>query len=211
MSDVIFYCLIQDYFLLMEPWGSSFSSYSVYKHSRVEDANLKRAREDLQNRVDYLKKQAESYDEKGPVIDAVVWHDGEVWRVSIDTETVEDDPDCGKLADFYGVFGKLDACNVYDEGKILRIVTDCSPHGTNVSGIDTALHAKARPVEWSCTWSTVTYCKIGDARLGSIETRTGLTRVLIAAVEVSKSLFWTYQSEGIYQCIDGCNTMFFAP
>ena len=29
------------------------------KHSRVEDANLKRTREDLQNRVDYLQKQAE--------------------------------------------------------------------------------------------------------------------------------------------------------
>jgi hypothetical protein len=29
------------------------------KHSRVEDANLKRTREDLQNRIDYLQKQAE--------------------------------------------------------------------------------------------------------------------------------------------------------
>lgn len=46
----------------------------------------------------------------------------------------------------YGVFSKLDACtfvvNVYDEGKILSIVTDCSPHGTHVSGIATAFHPK---------------------------------------------------------------------
>lgn len=28
-----------------------------------------------------------------------MWHDGEVWRVALDTQSLEDDPDCGKLAD----------------------------------------------------------------------------------------------------------------
>ena len=46
----------------------------------------------------------------------------------------------------FGVFSKLDACtfvvNVYDEGKILSIVTDSSPHGTHVAGIATAFHPK---------------------------------------------------------------------
>lgn len=32
-------------------------------------------------------------------------------------------------------------------------------------------------------------CKIGDSRLGSMETGTGLTRALIAAVEVRYGLF----------------------
>lgn len=41
-----------------------------------------------------------SYDDKGPIIDAVVWHDGEVWRVALDTQSFEDDTECGKLADF---------------------------------------------------------------------------------------------------------------
>lgn len=31
----------------------------LQKHKKVEDANLKRVREDLQNRVDYLRKQAD--------------------------------------------------------------------------------------------------------------------------------------------------------
>ncbi|KAG6716915.1 hypothetical protein I3842_04G072100 [Carya illinoinensis] len=156
------------------------------KHTKVEDANLKKAREDLQKRIDILRKQAESFHDKGPVIDAVVWHDGEVWRVAIDTQSLEDDSDSGKLADFipltnyrierkFGVFSKLDACtfvvNVYDEGKILSIVTDSSPHGTHVAGIATAFHPK------------LISCKIGDSRLGSMETGTGLTRALIAAVE----------------------------
>ncbi|KAM1471536.1 hypothetical protein ACFX14_042016 [Malus domestica] len=168
------------------------------KHSRVDDVNLKRAQEDLQNRVDYLQNQADSYDDKGPVIDAVVWHDGEVWRVALDTQTLEDNPVCGKLANFvpltnyrierkYGVFSKLDACtfvaNVYDEGNILSIVTDSSPHGTHVAGIATAFHPKEPLLNGVAPGAQIISCKIGDSRLGSMETGTGLTRALIAAVE----------------------------
>ncbi|KAA8533720.1 hypothetical protein F0562_031237 [Nyssa sinensis] len=168
------------------------------KHRKVEDANLKKAREDLQNRVDFLRKQADSYDDKGPVIDAVVWHDGELWRVALDTQTLEDEPECGKLADFvpltnyrierkFAVFSKLDACtfvaNVFDEGKILSIVTDCSPHGTHVAGIATAFHPKEPLLNGVAPGAQLVSCKIGDSRLGSMETGTGLTRALIAAVE----------------------------
>uniref|UniRef100_A0A5B6YUZ2 Tripeptidyl-peptidase 2 n=1 Tax=Davidia involucrata TaxID=16924 RepID=A0A5B6YUZ2_DAVIN len=168
------------------------------KHPKVEDVNLKKAREDLQNRLDFLRKQADSYDDKGPVIDAVVWHDGELWRVALDTQTLEDEPECGKLAVFepltnyrierkFGTFSKLDACtfvaNVYDEGKILSIVTDCSPHGTHVAGIATAFHPKEPLLNGVAPGAQLVSCKIGDSRLGSMETGTGLTRALIAAVE----------------------------
>lgn len=44
----------------------------------------------------------------------------------------------------FGIFSKLDACsfvtNVYNEGNVVSIVTDCSPHGTHVSGIAAAFH-----------------------------------------------------------------------
>lgn len=47
------------------------------------------------------------------------------------------------------MFSKLDACsfvvNVYDEGNVLSIVTDSSPHGTHVAGIATAFHPKVYP------------------------------------------------------------------
>ncbi|KAL7614137.1 hypothetical protein Lser_V15G06372 [Lactuca serriola] len=46
-------------------------------------------------------KQHEYYEDKGLVIDVVVWHDGKVWRVALDTLSLEDDPKCGKVADFH--------------------------------------------------------------------------------------------------------------
>ncbi|TKY45199.1 Tripeptidyl-peptidase 2 [Spatholobus suberectus] len=168
------------------------------QHIKVEDLKLRRTHEDLQNRLDFLRRQSESYDDKGPVIDAVVWHDGEVWRVALDTHRLEDDPNCGKLANFmpltnyrterkYGVFSKLDACtfvvNVYSDGDVLSVVTDCSPHATHVAGIATAFHPKEPLLNGVAPGAQIISCKIGDSRLGSMETGTGLIRALIAAVE----------------------------
>ncbi|TKY51308.1 Tripeptidyl-peptidase 2 [Spatholobus suberectus] len=168
------------------------------EHIKVEGAKLKKVREDLQNRLDLLRKQSESYDDKGPAIDAVVWFDGEVWRVALDTQCLEDDPDCGKLANFvpltnyrtekkYGIFSKLDACtyvvNVYNDGNVLSMVTDSSPHGTHVAGIATACHPEEPLLNGVAPGAQLISCKIGDSRLGSMETGTGLTRALIAAVE----------------------------
>ncbi|KAL8049656.1 hypothetical protein ABFX02_06G033300 [Erythranthe guttata] len=159
---------------------------------------MKKNREDLQSRVDLLRKLADSYDDKGPVIDAVVWHDGEVWRAALDTQSLEDEPERGKLAEFlpltnyrlerkYGIFSKLDACtcvlNIYNEGNILSIVTDSSPHGTHVAGITSAYHSKEPLLNGVAPGAQLISCKIGDSRLGSMETGTGLVRALIAAVD----------------------------
>ncbi|TVU28818.1 hypothetical protein EJB05_20353, partial [Eragrostis curvula] len=168
------------------------------KHAKRDDATLKKAHEDLQNRLDYLRKQAEGYDDRGPVIDIVAWHDGDVWRVAVDTQALEGNNNCGKLADFvpltnyrlerkFGIFSKLDACsfaaNVYDDGNLVSIVTDCSPHATHVAGIAAAFHPDEPLLNGVAPGAQLISCKIGDTRLGSMETGTGLVRALIAAVE----------------------------
>ncbi|KAK4259659.1 hypothetical protein QN277_005969 [Acacia crassicarpa] len=87
----------------------------------------------------------------------------------------------------YGVFSKLDACsfvvNVYKDGNILSIVTDCSPHGIHVSGIATAFQPKEPLLNGVAPGAQLISCKIRDSRLGSMEAGTGLTRAIIAAVE----------------------------
>nr|XP_010918543.1 tripeptidyl-peptidase 2 [Elaeis guineensis] len=168
------------------------------KYGKTEDLKLKRAHEDLQDRLDFLRKQTESYDDRGPIIDIVVWHDGEVWRVAVDTHSFEDSSEHGKLADFvpltnyrierkFGIFSKLDACsfvtNVYNDGNLVSIVTDCSPHGTHVSGIAAAFHPEEPLLNGVAPGAQLISCKIGDTRLGSMETGTGLIRALIAAAE----------------------------
>jgi len=48
----------------------------------------------------------------------------------------------------YGIFSKLDACtyvvNVYNDGNVLSMVTDSSPHGTHVAGIAAAFHPEVQ-------------------------------------------------------------------
>jgi len=41
----------------------------------------------------------QSYEDNGPVIDAVVWHDGDAWRAALDTQDMEEESGLGKLAD----------------------------------------------------------------------------------------------------------------
>lgn len=167
------------------------------EHPKPSDASLKKDREDLQNRVELLQKLLDVYEDKGPMIDAIVWNDGEVWRVALDTQEM-DESGGGKLANFspltnyrlerkYGIFSNLDACsfvtNVYDNGNILSIVTDCSAHGTHVAGITSAYHPEEPLLCGVAPGAQLISCKIGDSRLGSMETGTGLTRALIAVVE----------------------------
>uniref|UniRef100_F6GWC5 Uncharacterized protein n=1 Tax=Vitis vinifera TaxID=29760 RepID=F6GWC5_VITVI len=52
--------------------------------------------------TDTLTSGLKSYDDKGPIIDAVVWN-GEPWRATLDRQSLEDDPGCWKFADFVTV------------------------------------------------------------------------------------------------------------
>ena len=91
----------------------------------------------------------------GPIIDCVVWHDGNHWRAALDTSEIESFEPKVAFADFipmtnfklerqYATFSAFDsvnyAVNIYEKGNILSIVTTQSSHGTHVAGIAAAYH-----------------------------------------------------------------------
>ena len=58
------------------------------KNANVTEEPLLRQRQDLEARVDQLKKLMESYEDPGVILDCVVFNDGKDWRAVVDvTET----------------------------------------------------------------------------------------------------------------------------
>lgn len=145
------------------------------------DDALRRQREDLEERMKLLAELGDKYEDQGPRVDCLVWHDGSQWLAAVDTsDFTEPDSGSGLLADFepltnfrdcrrFGTFSAADACNfavnIYDEGNILSVVVDAGSHGTHVAGIAAAYHpedpslngiapgAQVRPVK--CCFSSI--------------------------------------------------------
>ncbi|GIL86265.1 hypothetical protein Vretifemale_14673 [Volvox reticuliferus] len=165
--------------------------------SKISSDIAGKQRTELEGRLNLLKDLAKQYEDPGPLLDCVVWYDGSTWRAALDTSQLHE-PGSGRgaLADFkpltnyalerqYGTFSELDSCNfvlnILDEGRTLSIVVDCGAHGTHVAGI-TAAHFPEDPgSNGIAPGAQIISCKIGDTRLGSMETGTGVVRGLIAA------------------------------
>ncbi|CAL8469996.1 g9538 [Coccomyxa elongata] len=155
--------------------------------------------EELELRAKLLADLEDKYDDLGAMLDCVVWHDGEVSRAALDTsELYEPGSTTGALENFkpltnyrierqYGVFSSQDSCNfalnIYDEGNVLSIVVDAGAHGTHVAGITAAHHPDHPELNGIAPGAQIISCKIGDSRLGSMETGVGLTRALIAVLD----------------------------
>jgi tripeptidyl-peptidase II len=176
-------------------------------------------REELEARMKLLEELSSKYEDQGPMVEAVVWNDGEKWVAALDTSDFyavsvltntdgkgeeeegggESERIKGALANFgepltnfracrrYGTFSAEDACNyvinIYDEGNTLSIVVDAGSHGTHVAGIAAGYHPEDPFLNGIAPGAQIVSCKIGDTRLGSMETNVGLTRALITVLE----------------------------
>jgi len=141
-----------------------------------------------------LKKLMDAYEDAGPLLDVVLLRVGGAasprWRAVVGEGNLED---AEPLAPYrekhqYSDFGygtALSFClQVYDGGAITSLVTDAGSHGTHVAGIAAAYFPDALERNGVAPGAQVLAIKIGDGRLGSAETGTGLVRALIAAKEL---------------------------
>ena len=148
--------------------------------------------DDLKEQLSQLTKMLEKEEDVGPVYDCIVYHDGVNWQAAVDTSELGDFSSASSMCDYrikyeYGTFSEMDSLNycvnVYDDGDILSIVTDAGAHGSHVAGIVAAHHPNAPELNGIAPGAQIVSLKIGDTRLGSMETGVGLTRALIEAVK----------------------------
>ena len=155
--------------------------------SELNSTNEEVSKKERQASLDLLRTALKQYDDPGPVYDCVTFHDGKSWQAVVDTDSDGDLADEKLLTDYrdkhqYATFDDASrlnfSVNIYDEGKLLSLVVVSGEHGTHVSGI-VAANFPDRPLRNGLAPGVqLVSVKIGDTRLGGMETGAALVRGL---------------------------------
>ena len=154
-----------------------------------DDLTLKE--KDAVARESLLEQLEQGYagSDPGPVYDCVVWSDGEHFHVIVDTDEDGDLGDEKALRPFgvsgeFASFGDEEASHfsvqVYDEGKLLSIVTVSGSHGSHVAAIAAAHFPEEPHRNGVAPGAKILSVKIGDTRLGGSSSGAGEMRGVAA-------------------------------
>ncbi|KAI8808438.1 Tripeptidyl peptidase II-domain-containing protein [Cladochytrium replicatum] len=167
------------------------------KHPGGSDPDVALAKSDLKARYEALKDSIKSYDDHGMMFDCVVFHDGNTWRAVIDIDESGDLTCFKPMASFkeerqwscFGVDSMLNfSVNIYDDGEILSIATLAGSHGTHVAAIAAAHFPDSPELDGVAPGAQLISLKIGDTRLGSMETNTALVRAATLLAQLKPDL-----------------------
>lgn len=158
------------------------------------EGDLTRQQRDQRAREKHIENLEKNYlrDNPAGIFDCVVWHDGEHWRVLIDTDEDGDLADETALRPFgiAGEFGRFSdrvsstfAVQVYADDKILSIVTPNGSHGTHVAGIASANFPDDPARNGIAPGARILSVRIGDSRIGGGSTLNGEMRGMVAAAK----------------------------
>ena len=170
----------------------------------------KKMEAELKSRCALLEALDKEYEDAGPLYDVVCYEDaGGMWRVCVDTSEAGDLGACRLLAPYrlgheYGtlcVDSMLNyAVEVMDAGRRVVLTVDSGAHGTHVAGIVAAHYPDKPELNGVAPGAKLVGLKIGDTRLGAMETGTALVRALGAAIERGVTLI--NMSFGEYADVD---------
>jgi len=153
-------------------------------------ADVAKVLTNIEDEISELKGAYDKYDDPGPLFDCVVWHDGESWQAMVDTSETGDFTSTKPMTNYrvnrdYRLVDNVSmlnySVNIYDEGSILSINVDAGAHGSHVAGICAGYHPDREDLCGVAPGAQVISLKIGDSRLGSMETGPGLIRAMTEA------------------------------
>lgn len=171
-----------------------------------EKTSDKWAREDFACKVDFLKSMA-SVADVGPVADVVTWHDGEMWRVCIDTSfrgrlglgnvlgTFRETGDYAYLTNKDSVVYTV---RVSPDGNLTEIVVPSGAHGSHVAGIAAANYPDNPQKNGLAPGAKILSLNIGDHRLGAMETGQAMTRAFNMCAELNVDIINMSFGEGTH-------------
>jgi tripeptidyl-peptidase-2 len=173
--------------------------------NNTKTSYLKKELQETQLLLEELQSIQKDYHDAGPIMDVVLVENTVVdeessseeknskWQVLVDIHADGNLTATTPMAPYgsnhqFGTFGfgsHVTFCvQVYEQGGIVSLVCDAGSHGTHVAGIAAAYDPNQKDQQLNngvAPGAQILACKIGDVRLASSETGTGLIRALIAA------------------------------
>ncbi len=181
----------------LKKWNQAQRKREADLLSQLEDKSSSIDKKELQARIDVLRSAQKDFEDPGPIFDCVTFHDGKNWQAVIDTDEDGDLADEELLTDYkvnqkfanFGDASKLNfSVNLYENGKLLSIVTTTGSHGTHVAGIVGANYPENPQRNGLAPGVQFISVSIGDSRLGGMETGTALIRGLKRVAEMKCDL-----------------------
>lgn len=163
------------------------------EHKKIEvsvrqDSALSKKEREV--RLKELASAMKGYKDPGPIFDCVVYQDGKHWRVLVDIDEDGNLAEEKALADYrheqeHASFGEQAQLNytvtLDDAGRGLAIVVPANMHGTHVAGIVGAFYEGEPDLNGLAPGVQIVSVKIGDTRLGGMETGSAVIRGLEVA------------------------------